>query len=225
MRILLVEDDEMVADAVVRGLARAGFTVDRTVSSELARAALDSEHFDLSIVDIGLPGADGLSLLKSMRTQGRTTPVLILTARYTLQDKVRAFELGADDFLMKPFEQAELAARCRALIRRASQTPSGAVQLGRLSIDLNGRQLRLDDQAVELTRREWAVLESLALNVGRVVGKERLLQALSGWDQDLTPNALETQVSRLRAKLGTAAIIRTIRGLGYRLEEPSGQPA
>jgi two-component system, OmpR family, response regulator len=225
MRILLVEDDEMVADAVVRGLTRAGFTVDRTVSSELARAALDSEHFDLSIVDIGLPGADGLSLLKSMRAQGRTTPVLILTARYTLQDKVRAFELGADDFLMKPFEQAELAARCRALIRRASQTPSGAMQLGRLSIDLNGRQLRLDDQAVELTRREWAVLESLALNVGRVVGKERLLQALSGWDQDLTPNALETQVSRLRAKLGTAAVIRTIRGLGYRLEEPSGQPA
>ena len=128
MRILLVEDDEMVADAVVRGLQRAGFTVDRTVSSELARAALDSEHFDLSIVDIGLPGADGLSLLKSMRAQGRDTPVLILTARYTLQDKVRAFELGADDFLMKPFEQAELAARCRALIRRSSQTPSGAVR-------------------------------------------------------------------------------------------------
>jgi two-component system, OmpR family, response regulator len=225
MRILLVEDDELVADAVVRGLERAGFTVDRTVSSELARAALDSEHFDLAIVDIGLPGADGLSLLKSMRSQGRDTPVLILTARYTLQDKVRAFELGADDFLMKPFEQAELAARCRALIRRASQTPSGAVRLGRLSIDLNGHQLRLDDQLVELTRREWAVLESLALNVGRVVGKERLLQALSGWDQELTPNALETQVSRLRAKLGTGAIIRTIRGLGYRLEEPSGQPA
>jgi len=222
MRILLVEDDEMVADAVVRGLQRAGFTVDRTVSSELARAALDSEHFDLSIVDIGLPGADGLSLLKSMRAQGRDTPVLILTARYTLQDKVRAFELGADDFLMKPFEQAELAARCRALIRRSSQTPSGAV---RLAIDLNGHQLRLDDQVIELTRREWAVLESLALNVGRVVGKERLLQALSGWDQELTPNALETQVSRLRAKLGAGAIIRTIRGLGYRLEEPASQPA
>lgn len=222
MRILLVEDDELVADAVVRGLGLAGFTVDHAVSSELARAALDTEHFDLSIVDIGLPGADGLSLLKSMRASGKVTPVLILTARYTLQDKVKAFELGADDFLMKPFEQAELAARCRALIRRANQVPSGAVRLSRLSIDLNGRQLQVDGRAVELTRREWAVLESLALNLGRVVAKERLLQALAGWDQELTPNALETQVSRLRAKLGSGAVIRAIRGLGYRLEEPAG---
>ncbi len=144
----------------------------------------------------------------------------MLTARYALQDKVRAFELGADDFLMKPFEQAELAARCRALIRRACQLPTGVVRLTRLSIDLNGRQLQLDGQAIELTRREWAVLESLALNLGRIVGKERLLQALAGWDQELTPNAVETQVSRLRAKLGAGAVIRTIRGLGYRLEEP-----
>jgi DNA-binding response OmpR family regulator len=224
MRILLVEDDEMVADAVIRGLSLAGFTVDRVASAELARAALQREHFDLSIVDIGLPGADGLSLLKGMRAEGRVTPVLILTARYTLQDKVRAFELGADDFLMKPFEQAELAARCRALIRRASQLPTGTVQLARLSIDLNGHQLLLDGQVIELTRREWAVLESLALNLGRVVGKERLLQALAGWDQDLTPNALETQVSRLRSKLGAGAVIRTIRGLGYRLEEAGPTP-
>lgn len=222
MRILLVEDDELVADAVVRGLTLAGFTVDRAGSSELARTALDTEHFDLSIVDIGLPGADGLSLLKSVRSGGRTTPILILTARYSLQDKVKAFELGADDFLMKPFEQAELAARCRALIRRANQLPSGAVRLARLSIDLNGRQLLIDGHAVELTRREWAVLESLALNLGRVVGKERLLQALAGWEHEITPNALETQVSRLRAKLGESAVIRTIRGLGYRLEEAPG---
>jgi DNA-binding response OmpR family regulator len=220
MRILLVEDDEMVADAVVRGLSLAGFTVDRAASGELARTALQSEHFDLSIVDIGLPGVDGLTLLKSMRDRGHTTPVLILTAHYTLQDKVRAFELGADDFLMKPFQQAELAARCRALIRRANQLPGGTVQLARLSIDLNGRRLLLDGQAVELTRREWAVLESLALNMGKVVGKERLLSALAGWEQDLTPNAVETQVSRLRGKLGAGAVIRTIRGLGYRLEEP-----
>jgi DNA-binding response OmpR family regulator len=120
---------------------------------------------------------------------------------------------------MKPFEQAELAARCRALIRRANLSPSGIVRLGRMTIDLNGHQLQIDSQPVDLTRREWLVLESLAHNVGRIVTKDRLMQALAGWEQDLTPNAVETQVSRLRAKLGAAAVIRTIRGLGYRLDE------
>ncbi len=219
MRILLVEDDELLADAVVRGLSLAGFTVDHAGSAELGGSALRTEHFDLAIVDIGLPAADGLSLLQGLRGEGQSTPVLILTARYGLNDKIRAFDLGADDFLMKPFEQAELAARCKALIRRANLAPSGAVRVGRLSIDLIGHQLRIDEQPIELTRREWAILESLAHNLGRVVGKERLLQALAGWEQDLTPNAVETHVSRLRAKLGDSAVIRTVRGLGYRLEE------
>jgi two-component system OmpR family response regulator len=219
MRILLVEDDALVADAIVRGLSLAGFTVDHAGSAEAARTALDTEHFDLAVVDIGLPQADGLSLLQGLRAHGKSTPVLILTARSGLPDKIRAFELGADDFLMKPFEQAELAARCKALIRRASSVPSGAVRLGRLSIDLIGHQLQIDAQPVELTRREWVVLESLAHNLGRIVTKERLLQALSGWEQDLTPNAVETHVSRLRAKFGSAAVIRTVRGLGYRLDD------
>ena len=221
MRLLLVEDDELVADAVVRGLAFAGFTVDHVAGVQHARAALGTEHFDLAILDIGLPDGDGLSLLQGLRASGCSTPVLMLTARFTLPDKVRAFELGADDFLMKPFEQAELIARCRALIRRASQLPGGTVRLGRLSADLTGRQLLLDGAPVELTRREWAVLESLLHNLGRVVAKERLLQALAGWEQDLSANAVETHISRLRAKLGDALTIRAIRGLGYRLEEPA----
>lgn len=219
MRILLVEDDALVADAVVRGLTLDGFTVDHAGSAELARSALGSEHFDLAIVDIGLPAADGLSLLQGLRSQGQSVPVLILTARDTLADKIRAFDLGADDFLMKPFERAELAARCRALLRRASTAPSGPVRVGRLSIDVAGRNLRIDGQPVELTRREWLVLESLAGNLGRIVTKDRLMQALAGWEQDLTANAVETHISRLRAKLGTAASIRAVRGLGYRLEE------
>ncbi|MFI4867934.1 MAG: response regulator transcription factor [Steroidobacterales bacterium] len=223
MRILLVEDDGLVADAVVRGLSQAGFTVEHAGSAEHARLALRTEHFDLAVVDIGLPAADGLTLLQELRGAGMATPVLILTARYALQEKIRAFDLGADDFLMKPFEQAELAARCRALIRRASQVPSGALKLGRLQIDLLGHQLQIDGAAVELTKREWLVLESLAHNVGRVVTKERLLQALAGWEQDLTANAVETHVSRLRAKLGDAAVIRTVRGLGYRLDEMAGR--
>lgn len=224
MRILLIEDDELVADAIVRGLSLAGFTVDHAASAERGRAALSAEHFDLAVVDIGLPGADGLALLGALRNEGKAMPVLILTARDTLADKIRAFDLGADDFLMKPFEQAELAARCRALIRRANLSPSGIVRLGRLTIDLNGHQLQIDAQPVELTRREWLVLESLAHNIGRIVTKERLMQALAGWEQDLTPNAVETHISRLRAKLGAAAVIRTIRGLGYRLDEVGDAP-
>jgi two-component system, OmpR family, response regulator len=224
MRILLIEDDELVADAVVRGLTLAGFTVDHAASAELGRAAIEVEHFDLAVVDIGLPGTDGLTLLGALRSEGRSMPVLILTARDTLADKIRAFNLGADDFLMKPFEQAELAARCRALIRRASLSPSGMVRIGRLTIDLNGHQLQVDNRPVELTRREWLVLESLAHNLGRIVTKERLMQALAGWEQDLTPNAVETHISRLRGKLGAAAQIRSVRGLGYRLDEVRAVP-
>jgi DNA-binding response OmpR family regulator len=223
MRILLVEDDELVADAVIRGLSSAGFTVDHAGSAEAARNAVAAEHFDLAVVDIGLPGADGLSLLSRLRAAGDSMPVLVLTARYALHEKIRAFDLGADDFLMKPFEQAELAARCRALIRRAGLAPSGALKLGRLQIDLLGHQLQIDGAAVALTKREWLVLESLAHNVGRVVTKDRLLQALAGWEQDLSANAVETHVSRLRAKLGDAAQIRTVRGLGYRLDEADGR--
>jgi len=219
MRILLVEDDALVADAVVRGLTLAGFSVDHAPSAERGRSALEAEQFDLAVVDIGLPGADGLTLVSSLRSAGRAMPVLVLTARDTLAEKIRAFDLGADDFLMKPFEQAELSARCRALIRRANLAPSGMVRLGRLTIDLNGRQALIDEQAVELTRREWLVLESLAHNLGRIVTKDRLMQALAGWEQDLTANAVETHISRLRGKLGTAARIRAVRGLGYRLDE------
>jgi len=225
MRLLLVEDDELVSDAVVRGLSLAGFTVDHVARAQLARAALKSEHFDLAILDIGLPDGNGLALLQELRGGGCATPVLMLTARFTLAEKVRAFEIGADDYLMKPFEQAELVARCRALIRRASQLPGGTLRIGRLAADLAGRQLLLDGAPLELTRREWAVLESLLHNLGRVVAKERLLQALAGWEQDLSANAVETHISRLRAKLGDAATIRAIRGLGYRLEEPAAAVA
>ena len=145
---------------------------------------------------------------------------MILTARDTLAIKVEALDLGADDFLMKPFEQAELAARCRALIRRSHLSANGQLSLGRMRIDVTGRQLQIDNAPVDLTAREWLVLECLALHSGRVVSKERLQQAIANWDQVLTPNAVEVYVSRVRTKLGDAAVIRTVRGLGYRLDEP-----
>jgi DNA-binding response OmpR family regulator len=219
MRILIVEDDELVADAIVRGLEVAEFAVDRVASAEAVEAALAAEHFDLAIVDVGLPGENGLALVRRLRSGGETLPILILTARDAVAVRVEALDLGADDFLMKPFEQAELAARCRALIRRANLHARGQLSLGRLKVDVGGRKLLVDDSPVELTAREWLVLECLALNSGRVISKERLQHAIASWDHALSPNAVEVYVSRVRTKLGSAAAIRTVRGLGYRLEE------
>jgi DNA-binding response OmpR family regulator len=218
VRILVVEDNDLVADAIVRGLAMVGFAVDRAANAESASVALAAEHFDLALLDIGLPGADGLSLLRRLRSDGNTLPVMVLTARDTLAAKVEALDLGADDFLIKPFEQAELAARCRALIRRSNLSTSGQLSLGRMQIDVTGRQLHVDGALVELTGREWLVLECLALNANRVVSKDRLQQAIVSWDQAVTPNAVEVYVSRLRTKLADAATIRAVRGLGYRFE-------
>lgn len=221
MRILVVEDNDLVAEAIMRGLGMSGFAVDRTASAEDAASALAAEHFDLMVLDIGLPRVDGLTLLRRLRGDGKMLPVMILTAREALATKVEALDLGADDFLLKPFEQAELAARCRALIRRANVSMGGQMSIGRARIDVAGRQLTIDGEPVELTGREWLVLERLALNAGRLVSKEHLTQTIASWDQALTPNAVEVYVSRLRAKLADAAVIRAVRGLGYRLEEPS----
>jgi len=221
MRILIVEDDELVADALKRGLAGAGFAVDRVASAEQAEAALATEEFDLALVDIGLPKADGLALVRRMRRAGSDLPVLILTARDGLADRVDALDLGADDYLTKPFELPEVAARCRALIRRTRSATSAELHIGTLTLDLKSRTATLGGQPLDVTRREWSILECLALDAGRVVRKEKLLRAIAGWDEELTPNAVEVYVSRLRAKLGEAAAIRTVRGLGYRLDEPA----
>jgi DNA-binding response OmpR family regulator len=220
MRILVVEDDSLVADAIRRGLSMAGFAVDCASDAEEAASALAVEHFDLAVLDIALPGTDGLTFLRRLRNSGRQLPVLILTAHETTATKVEALDLGADDFLVKPFEQTELAARCRALIRRSNLNASGQLTLGRMRIDITGRQLYIDGEAVELTGREWSILECLALNSGRIVTKERLQQAIASWDEALTPNAIEVHVSRVRAKLGDSATLRAVRGLGYRLDEP-----
>jgi DNA-binding response OmpR family regulator len=219
MRLLVVEDDDIVADAITRGLTAAQYAVHRVSSAEAAQSAMADEEFALAVIDVGLPGADGLTLVRRLRSLGKTLPTLILTARCTLNDKVKALDLGADDFLSKPFEPAELAARCRALMRRSSGALDGIIVLNRLSVDLNGKRLSIDGAEVELTAREWLLLECLVRRVGQVVPKDRVQQALASPEHDLTPNAIEVHVSRLRAKLGDAAVIRSLRGLGYRLEE------
>jgi DNA-binding response OmpR family regulator len=219
VRLLVVEDDDIVADAITRGLAAAHYSVLRVTSAEAAQAALVNEEFAMAVIDVGLPGADGLSLVRRLRNAGQSLPTLILTARCTLTDKVKALDLGADDFLSKPFEAAELAARCRALMRRSHGATSGMIKLNRMSVDLVGKRLCIDEAEVELTAREWSVLECLVRRMGLIVSKERLQQAVAGPDHDITPNAMEVHISRLRAKLGTAAIVRSLRGMGYRLEE------
>jgi two-component system OmpR family response regulator len=219
VRLLVVEDDDIVADAIMRGLKAANYTVHRASSAESAQAALVNEEFALAIIDVGLPGADGLTLVRRLRSAGATMPTLVLTARCTLADKVKALDLGADDFLSKPFEPAELAARCRALMRRASGAAHGIIKLNRMSVDLKGKRLSIDGAEVALTAREWLLLECLVRHIGKVVSKERVQQAVASPEHDMSANAVEVQVSRLRAKLGDAALIRSLRGLGYRLEE------
>jgi DNA-binding response OmpR family regulator len=219
MRLLVVEDDDIVADAIERGLSAEKFSVHRVSSAEAARTAIEAEEFALAVIDVGLPGADGLTFVRRLRSAGIAMPTLMLTARCTLSDKVKALDIGADDFLAKPFEPAELAARCRALMRRAGGALEGLVKLNRMSVDLAGHRLCIDDAEVELTAREWIVLECLVRRTGQIVPKERVQQTLAGRGEDITPNAVEVHVSRLRAKLGDAAVIRSLRGLGYRLEE------
>jgi DNA-binding response OmpR family regulator len=219
MRVLVVEDDRVVADAVQRALVIQGFAADHVGSAELARSALQADDFDLAIIDIGLPRDDGLQLVRDLRRKGLHLPVLMLTARDGLSDRVTALDLGADDYLTKPFQVAELLARCRALIRRAKGVASTSLAFGTLQLDLVHREATCAGVALDLTRREWSVLECLVLNAGRIVSKEKLLSAVTSWSDDITQNAVEVYVSRLRGKLGDAAVIRVIRGLGYRLDE------
>ena len=219
MRLLLVEDDVMVASGMKLGLTDAGYTVDWVGSGERAEQALERDSFDLAIVDIGLPGLNGLELTQRLRGRGLTMPVLILTARDALHDRVQGLDLGADDYMLKPFELPELLARLRALLRRSQAATSAVLGLGPLEMDTAQRRVSLAGQPMELGPREWTVLEYLLLQAPKPAAKDKLLAALTGWDKEITPNAIEVYVSRLRAKLEPAGVLlRSIRGFGYRLE-------
>jgi two-component system, OmpR family, response regulator len=219
VRILLVEDDPILAAGIREALEREQWAVDHLTAAEPAEVAIGLTAYDLAIVDIGLPGMDGLELVRRLRQRGQALPILILTARDGLQDRVAGLDLGADDYLTKPFLLPELLARLRALIRRSRANPNPTLAVGLLSLDQASRNATLGGVALELTGREWSVLEQLMLAAPRVANKARLADSLSQWDREITPNAVEIYVSRLRAKLGERMVIRTIRGIGYRLEE------
>lgn len=223
MRLLLVEDDVMLASGVKLGLSDAGYAVDWVGSAERAEEVLQSESFDAAIIDIGLPKIDGLELTRRLRTRGLGMPVLILTARDALHDRVQGLDLGADDYMVKPFELPELLARLRALLRRSQAATSAVLSFGAFELDSANRQARASGQLIELGPREWTVMEYLMVHAPKPASKEKLLAALTGWDKEITPNAIEVYISRLRGKLEPHGIaLRSIRGFGYRLELAGG---
>lgn len=219
MRVLIVEDDPILADGLFHSLSRSGYAVDCARQGEEADHMLISQIYDLAILDLGLPKLDGFEVLRRLRNRGNPVPVLILTARDAVQDRVKGLDLGADDYIAKPFELAELEARIRALIRRGQFGNSAQLTLGRLTLDTVGRCASLDGKRLPLSARELALLEILMLRAGRVVGKEHILERLCNWEEDIGDNAIEVYIYRLRKKLESSDIrIRTIRGLGYLLE-------
>lgn len=218
----------MVASGIKLGLSDAGYAVDWVGSGERAEEVLQRETFDVAVVDIGLPGMDGLELTRRLRRPdmaSRDMPVLILTARDALQDRVQGLDLGADDYMVKPFELPELLARLRALLRRSQAATTAVLGFGPLELDTANRQVGIRPAAdaalvpIDLGPREWTVLEYLMIHAPKPASKDKLLQALTGWDKEITPNAVEVYVSRLRGKLEPHGVgLRSIRGFGYRLE-------
>jgi two-component system OmpR family response regulator/two-component system response regulator QseB len=214
MRILLVEDDRMLGDGLQAGLTQAGYAVDWLRDGEAAVAALSTETFAAVVLDLGLPKRDGLSVLQWLRGRHDATPVLILTARDQLEDKVRGLDLGADDYVLKPFDLDEIAARLRALVRRAHGRPEPVLAVGEIELNPAARTVTRAGQAVELTPREFDLLQVLLQNADHVLTRRALEEQLYTWNEAVDSNALEVHVHHLRRKLGNE-LIRTVRGVGY----------
>jgi two-component system response regulator PhoP len=219
MRLLLVEDDAALRLGLARQLEAEGYRVDQAADGADGLFQAREYPVDLAIVDLGLPKVDGITIVQTLRAEGRTLPILVLTARGNWQDKVRGLEAGADDYLVKPFEYPELAARVKALLRRATKAASDVLAFGALAIDLSAQVARLDGEPLELTAFEFRLLEYLARERARVVSKQELSDYLYPHDQDRDSNVLEVLIGRLRKKLdpdGTLQPIETLRGRGYR---------
>ena len=224
MRVLVVEDDPKIASFVAKGLKQAGFAVDQAADGEQGLSYAQAAPYDAAIVDIMLPRLDGLALIERLRKQGIRTPVLILSARHEVDDKVRGFQTGGDDYLTKPFSFAELLARIQALIRRATMTvPASILEVGDLHLDLASREVRRTDRRIELQPREYSLLEYLMRNADTVVSKTMILEHV--WDYHFDPqtNVVDVLVHRLRAKIDEGfepKLLHTVRGVGYALKTP-----
>jgi two-component system OmpR family response regulator len=223
VRILIAEDDQVLADGLLRSLRQSGYAVDHVSNGSEADAALSDSSFDVVILDLGLPRMSGFEVLKRLRARGANTarvPVLILTAADSIEDKVRGLDLGADDYMAKPFSLQELEARVRALSRRGSGAVTPMIKHGPLTFDQVGRVAYLDEQMVELSARELGLLEVFLQRAGRLVSKDQLVEQLCEWGEEVSTNAIEVYVHRLRKKIEVGPVrIATVRGLGYCLEK------
>lgn len=226
MRVLLVEDDKELATALAGALARAAHAVDQVADGRQALAAVQAQPYDVVLLDIGLPRMDGFEVLRRLRSERERVPVLVMTARDELDDRLKGLNLGADDYLAKPFHPAELEARMRAIVRRAEGRASARLTVGPLSINTASREVRVDGALLRLSPRDYSVLEMLAAHAGSVVNKERIVGAISSWDRDFSAASLEVYVHRLRQALaGSGVEILTHRGFGYLLRESGTKSA
>jgi len=214
MRILLIEDDELLGDGIRAGLRQTGFAVDWVQDGVQGEAALATETYAAVILDLGLPRLSGLELLRRLRDRGNAVPVLILTARDTVEDRVTGLDRGADDYLVKPFDLHELAARLRALVRRSRGEPAPVLQVGEVQLDPAAHTVHFRNRLVELGPREFALLHELMINAGHVLSREQLSQKLYAWGEEVESNAIEVHIHHLRRKLAPE-VVRTVRGVGY----------
>jgi len=215
VRILVVEDDALLAEGLTSVLTRAGHAVDHATTGRHADILLADQQFDLVVLDVGLPDIDGFEVLRRLRLRHSSTNVLVLTARDAVEDRVRGLDLGADDYLTKPFSVTEFEARVRALLRRAV-APAARWSIAGMTVDVAAKRVRVDDRPIDLTPREWALLELFLTHPGRVLSKDQIAESLYSFDEQLSPNAIEVHVSRLRTKIEPAGVqIRTVRGFGY----------
>lgn len=225
MRILLAEDDALLGDGLRAGLRQAGFSVDWVRDGQAAERELRAQPYAAAVLDLGLPLMDGLAVLASVRRAGVTLPVLVLTARDAVPDRIKGLDTGADDYVVKPIDLDELAARLRALVRRAAGQPQEHLQAAGLRLDPAARSVLREGEPVALSTREFDLLHALMLNAGRVLSREQLEQHLYSWGQEVESNAVEVHIHHLRKKLG-AERIQTVRGVGYLLPRaPAGRPA
>jgi DNA-binding response OmpR family regulator len=219
MRLLLVEDDMMIGRAMRQGLGGAGFTVDWVTDGQAAELALANGVYDLAVLDLGLPGKDGMAVLSGLRTRRDPLPVLIVTARDAVPDRVAGLNAGADDYVLKPFDLDELVARVHALLRRHAGAGSPLLECGKLSLDPLRHEVRLEGQPVALSAREFSLLQALMQRPGAVLSREQLEDAVYGWGQEVGSNAVEVHLHNLRRKLGPDRI-RNVRGVGYKVSAP-----
>jgi two-component system response regulator QseB len=222
MRILLVEDDELLGDGLRTGLTQYGYTVDWLKDGLSADHALKTENFDAVVLDLGLPKLSGIEVLQNFRARGQITPVVILTARESIEDRIKGLDSGADDYLTKPFDLEELCARLRALQRRYSARAESKLTHENVALDPAAHTVTLNDEPVNISRREFALLHKLLENVGRVLSRESLAQSLYGWEDEVDSNALEVHIHNLRKKFGQDFIL-TIRGVGYMIDKSKNE--